>query len=64
MGKTNTAKPIVIFTSFWDANYLVDKEFFLFDIEGVPSIIWLRNKNGKASNYSVHVDFTTDVKGV
>ena len=54
MDKSKNGKPIVIFTSFWDANYLIDKEFFLFEIDGKPNIIWLRNKNGKADNYSVH----------
>jgi len=54
MGRASLKKPVVVFTSFWDANFLVDQEFFLHDIEGKPNLIWLKNKAGKPFNYSVN----------
>ena len=53
MAGTELNKPIVIFTSFWDANYLLSKEFFVSEINDNPIIVWLKNKDGKPHNYSV-----------
>ena len=40
-------KPIVLFTSFWDADYLVKQEYFPIKTNEETKLVWL-------DNYSIH----------
>ena len=37
----NRDKPIILFTSFWDANFLAKEEYFLVENDGQNKLIWI-----------------------